>query len=189
MLLKIDQVQVNHNGFDQLLKCWEHPSILVLQSKRKLTKLSKSSYSLSPGPSPVSLRRESLTEPSLRWVALPSCVFNPWCSQARTIPFWHTSDSSFIDSGVLQRGLVAWLQARLCVQHRGGGAGGEGRGEDWQAAAGEQEKKQTKAGEQRARTCTWTAAQGWGSSASKASGLQQRRLPSCSCQAEQGEQG
>merc|ERR1719334_127038 len=36
------------------------------QSKRKLTKLSKSSYSLSPGPSPVSLRRESLTEPSLR---------------------------------------------------------------------------------------------------------------------------
>jgi len=36
------------------------------KSKRKLTKLSKSSYSLSPGPSPVSLRRDSLTEPSLR---------------------------------------------------------------------------------------------------------------------------
>jgi hypothetical protein len=29
-----------------------------LQSKRKLTKVSKSSYSLSPGPSPVSLRRD-----------------------------------------------------------------------------------------------------------------------------------
>jgi len=88
------------------------------KSKRKLTKLSKSSYSLSPGPSPVSLRRDSLTEPSLRHErshsdtpAIPVSLTAESCSVA-SLPGFRRGSVSSTGEGEGEKGC-------------GGGGGGE----------------------------------------------------------------